>query len=73
MEETRVFKLTRRPMCPFCNQRVDRDAEMEALVRAGRIVLRNTEEIYTTLPTSMRGALTGLVIALRPFENDSLV
>ena len=41
MEETRVFKLTRRPICPFCNQRVDRDAKVQALVNAARAISEN--------------------------------
>ena len=41
MEETRVFKLTRRPICPFCNQRTDRDAEVEALVKAAQNISEN--------------------------------
>ena len=41
MEETRVFKLTRRPVCSFCNQRTDRDAKVQALVNAARAISEN--------------------------------
>ena len=41
MDEARVFKLTRRLICSFCNQRIDRDAQVEALVMAARAISEN--------------------------------
>ena len=72
MDKTRVFKLTRRPICPFCNQRVDRDAEVEALVTAARDVVRTADPwrlgSQVTSWDVSNPSMHKLMGALRPFE-----
>ena len=79
MNETRVFKLTRRPICPFCNQRTDRDAEVEALVKAAMHITKHAIEI--TKPWEMSDfkpswgithfAMQELTMAIEAFQDSN--